>query len=456
MGGIVGREAFPGPVPYPNLYQTISDEGNDDEDDKLVKGTGITDDDKLERQQELMDHIDKLALRRQQLPTAAAVTDVGSFFLDVTRLENLCLVASYLGVGFALYFTGTPVSYYLVEDLDASSTQVSIMSTLTSLPWSFKIFYGLLSDGVPIAGYRRKPYLLLGWLIYIIGNFVLVFEGTPGIYQTIIWTFIQTCGLLMADVATDTLCVERARLETDESRGTLQSLGYTYRAVGMVIGAVGGTILYNKDSWGWGLTIAQIFFANGFFPCILVLPLTFPLIELASNVPTPDWQTQWTSVWETLQLKAVWQPMIFIYVYNVMQVPNSAWYNFLVDGLDFSNFELGLLTISSAVMTWLGLVAYKKYLFNASWRYIYILTTALGVFFSILQLLLVYQINVEIGIPDVVFALGDNTIASFVAALQYMPTCIMYVILCPEGSEGTTYALLTTISNLAGVRRSAI
>lgn len=31
-----------------------------------------------------------------------------------------------------------------------------------------------------------------------------------------------------------------------------------------------------------------------------------------------------------------------------------------------------------------------------------------------------------------------------------MPACIMYVVLCPDGSEGTTYALLTTISNLAG------
>ena len=28
--------------------------------------------------------------------------------------------------------------------------------------------------------------------------------------------------------------------------------------------------------------------------------------------------------------------------------------------------------------------------------------------------------------------------------------CIMYLSLCPKGSEGTTYALLTTLSNLAG------
>jgi len=97
-----------------------------------------------------------------------------------------------------------------------------------------------------------------------------------------------------------------------------------------------------------------------------------------------------------------------------------------------------------------SLMAFTAFFFNTSWRLIYIGTTVLNIVFSLAQLLLVERINQKMGIPDVVFALGDNTFASFVMALQYMPTCIMFVVLCPEGSEGTTYALLTTISNLAG------
>ena len=86
----------------------------------------------------------------------------------------------------------------------------------------------------------------------------------------------------------------------------------------------------------------------------------------------------------------------------------------------------------------------------------YILTTGLGLLFSILQLFLVYGINERLGIPSWMFALGDSTFASFVGAIQYLPTLIMYVVLCPEGSEGTSYALLTTISNLAGTVGSDI
>ena len=76
-------------------------------------------------------------------------------------------------------------------------------------------------------------------------------------------------------------------------------------------------------------------------------------------------------------------------------------------------------------MTWLGLVAYKKYFFDTSWRHIYIGTTVLGLVFASMQLLLVYGISTELGIPAVLFALGDTTISEFVAALHYMPKCIM-------------------------------
>ncbi|CAN0322390.1 unnamed protein product, partial [Phaeothamnion confervicola] len=31
-----------------------------------------------------------------------------------------------------------------------------------------QVFYGLLSDCVPILGYRRKPYLIMGWFTHII------------------------------------------------------------------------------------------------------------------------------------------------------------------------------------------------------------------------------------------------------------------------------------------------
>jgi hypothetical protein len=48
-----------------------------------------------------------------------------------------------------------------------------------ALPWSFKLLYGMLSDCVPVFGLRRKPYFLLGWLLYVSANVALALLGAP-------------------------------------------------------------------------------------------------------------------------------------------------------------------------------------------------------------------------------------------------------------------------------------
>lgn len=56
---------------------------------------------------------------------------------------------------------------------------------LQVLPWSFKIFAGLLTDCVPVFGMRRKPYFLLGWLIYFAANMSLAVAGDPDLKHLI-------------------------------------------------------------------------------------------------------------------------------------------------------------------------------------------------------------------------------------------------------------------------------
>lgn len=50
---------------------------------------------------------------------------------------------------------------------------------LASLPWSFKLFYGFLSDNFPIMGMRRKPYFIAGWSVFVAVNFIIAVSGDP-------------------------------------------------------------------------------------------------------------------------------------------------------------------------------------------------------------------------------------------------------------------------------------
>lgn len=68
---------------------------------------------------------------------------------------------------------------------------------------------------------------------------------------------------------------------------------------------------------------------------------------------------------------------------------------------------------------------YKVFFFDSSWRMIYTFTTVVNFVFSLGQVVLILRWNVALGIPDIVFALGDSAIVYFINAIGYMPICIM-------------------------------
>lgn len=76
--------------------------------------------------------------------------------LDIYGLPSLAILMSYFSVGIALELLSTPVAYYLIDDLGASSSVYTVWNILVTLPWSFKVTASILhpvssthtSDGV--------------------------------------------------------------------------------------------------------------------------------------------------------------------------------------------------------------------------------------------------------------------------------------------------------------------
>ena len=111
---------------------------------------------------------------------------------------------------------------------------------------------------------------------------------------------------------------------------------------------------------------------------------------------------------------------------------NAAWKQFLKTVLGFTSNQLNTLLIVAYVLLWLGIMAYKKFFIKWSWRTVYISTTLLNGLFSALQILLIYGIT--FGLSPFWFALGDDAFADFIGGIQFLPTTIMMVHLCPSGS----------------------
>jgi hypothetical protein len=237
----------------------------------------------------------------------------------------------------------------------------------------------------------------------------------------------------------DSIVAEKAKLEPEETRGQLQSTCYSCRFFGLMISAPVSTVLYSK--YGPELVVKLL----AVVPAIM-LPFIYNLwerkdIEIKS---TPD---QCREIWNTVCSRAVWQPMGFVYIYNILQVGNAAWREFLRSVLEFTDVQLNIMLIVAYVLLYVGVMAYKYYFIKWSWRSIYIITTSLNAFLSALQVLLIQGIT--FGLSPFVFALGDDIFADFIAGIQFLPTTIMMVHLCPQGSEGASYAMFTTVNNCA-------
>ena len=110
---------------------------------------------------------------------------------------------------------------------------------------------------------------------------------------------------------------------------------------------------------------------------------------------------------------------------------------------------MGILNITSTVVTLIAMIIYQKFFFNLGIRQVFIWSTLAGILISIAQVALILRLNLEIGLPDIAFLVILTVVSVAIATVTFVPMIVMFVAICPEGSEGTTYAMLTTISNIA-------
>src|SRR5271155_734595 len=62
-----------------------------------------------------------------------------------------------------------PLNYFLKEVHGWTPFQITAFLTVFNLPWIIKPVYGLISDFVPLFGYRRKSYLIIANIAAVAG-----------------------------------------------------------------------------------------------------------------------------------------------------------------------------------------------------------------------------------------------------------------------------------------------
>jgi hypothetical protein len=354
---------------------------------------------------------------------------------QLLRKDNLAIPLCYLTVGLLQGLSGPFINVYPL-DLGATEAQQVTISCLRGLPASFKILFGFWSDTMPLWGYRRKSYMAIGWGICSLSMCCLAFtsdltmyNGTnddgnssfvvgpnaPSIpyFSAILLSF--GTGFWFADVMADSVVAEKAKLEPEETRGYLQSSCYACRFFKIMIAAPFSSVIYSSHG------PQSVVLLMALLP-LFMLPFVYTFWELR-GAPIKPVSTQCEEIWTTVCSRDVWQPMGFVYLYNVLQVGNAAWREYLFSVLDFTANQLNALLIMAYVLLYLGVLTYKNYLIHWSWRTIYLSTTLLNSILSALQVLLIYGIT--FGLDPFWFALGDDSFADFIGDIQFLVSIVL-------------------------------
>jgi hypothetical protein len=54
-----------------------------------------------------------------------------------------------------------------------------------------------------------------------------------------------------------------------------EEFSYLHSRSGNLIGAIMGSLISNKENWGWGLTFKEVLLLSGCVPLLLVCPFIF-------------------------------------------------------------------------------------------------------------------------------------------------------------------------------------
>ncbi|KAK4799862.1 hypothetical protein SAY86_025227 [Trapa natans] len=349
------------------------------------------------------------------------------------------------GLGGALARVGT--EYYMKDVQKVQPSEAQIYSGITSIPWIIKPIWGLLTDVVPIAGYRRRPYFILAGSLGVVAMLILSLHKVHLVLALALLT-AGSAGVAIADVTIDA-CVAQNSIAHPSLAADMQSLCALSSSVGALVGFFISGIL------------VHLIGPRGVY-CFLVIPYLLVLaVGIMLNEPHVgnfDYQQinqkfldAGRAMLTTLKFPNVWRPCVYMYssLALSLNIFEGMFYWFTdAKGPNFSQETVGYLFSIGSVGALMGALLYQHSLKDHPFRALLLWTQLFYGVSGMLDLILVLRMNLKLGIPDQFFAVIDECVSQMIGRLKWMPLLVLSSKLCPPGIEGTFFALLMSIDNI--------
>jgi folate/biopterin transporter len=165
------------------------------------------------------------------------------------------------------------ISYLYKDDFGMSPAQVAVALGISDIPWIIKPIWGMISDSIPLFGYRRRSYLIL---LGLLGALCYIFQGLVTIVAlAVLCQFVIKMGRAFCNVIGEALLVEAAQQNNEkkdmtekkkqEEASTNVALFFGIRNLGTLISSYASGYLLGF------ITKIDIFLISMSFPLIVAL-----------------------------------------------------------------------------------------------------------------------------------------------------------------------------------------
>jgi MFS family permease len=337
------------------------------------------------------------------------------------------------GVGQTGGLIAQPLNYFLKETYGWSPVQVTAYLTVLNLPWIMKPLYGIVSDFLPLFGYRRKTYLVVAnaaaagaycWVTQITAPAQLVFA-----------LLLSAYGMAISSTVCGALLVENGQ-KFDASDAFVNQQWLWFNIAAMASALIAGQLVERLPPSG-ALHGAAAIVAVA--PLAVVFAGWFLIDESTSRIDLLEMKKTLASLLAALTLRNLWVIALFLFVYYLNPGLGTPLYYHMTDDLKFSQEYIGILgSINSA--GWIaGALLYRRLLSGITAKALLNVSIALGTLATAAFLLLWSE----------ALAAAINFISGIAGMIAFVATLTLAADHCPHRSEGFAFAALMSITNLA-------
>jgi predicted MFS family arabinose efflux permease len=323
-----------------------------------------------------------------------------------------------------------PFYSLLMNRMGLDSAQAAAFINVATLPWSFKAIAGLMVDGFPLFGSRRRGYLLMSAGAAAV-MWVLMGFASHNANWLLVLAVAMNIATVFGSTTSGGLLVEAG--QRFGVSGRLSSLRVLAQNLGAGIGVPLGGLLARR--------------ALGFTSAVAIAPLlcmffaTWFLLREPAALPRAAafWGPLWAQIKNVLTPRMAWAAALVFFIQAVPTFRSTSFYDYQTKTLHFSDQLIGLIgfagygaaLLSSGVYAW----ACRKLTLRRSLYGTFILTAVSALPY------LAYS-------ADPIRATVIEAVGQFLLYLAYLPLFDLAVRSTPKGSEALGYSLLISVWNI--------